>query len=53
MSPPLTDQLNGGTILMDACKIQGLNSYFAKFRDEFGRFFKIQRRIWGISHNEC
>jgi len=44
MSPPLTDQLNGGTILMDVCKIQGLNSYFTKFRDEFGRCVKIQGR---------
>jgi len=34
---------------MNACKIQGLNSYFAKFKDKFGRFFKIQGRIWGIS----
>ena len=35
-SSPPTELLDGGTILMDVCKIQGLNRYFAKFRDEFG-----------------
>ena len=49
MSSPLTELLDGGTILMDACKIQGLNSYFAKFKDEFGRCVKIQGRNWGIN----
>jgi len=32
---PQTKLLDGGTILMDICKIQGLNRYFAKFKDEF------------------
>jgi len=50
MSPLLTDQLNGGTILMDACKIQGLNSYFAKFKDEFGWCVKIQGRNASDTH---
>jgi len=35
-SSPLTELLDGGTILMDVCKIQGLNRYLAKFRDGFG-----------------
>jgi len=35
-SSPLTGLLDGGTILMDFCKIQGLNRYFTKFMDEFG-----------------
>ena len=49
-SLPLTELLDGGTILMDVCKIQGLNKYFAKFMDEFGWLVKIQGRIWGIIH---
>jgi len=32
-SSPLTELLDGGTILMDACKIQGLNNYFEKRND--------------------
>jgi len=44
-SSPLTEFLDGGTILMDVCKIQGLNIYFAKFKDEFGWLMKIQGRI--------
>ena len=38
---------------MDACKIQGLNSYFAKFKDGFDRCVKIQGRNWGISLFSC
>jgi len=34
-SSSLTELLDGGTILMDVCKIQGLNRYIARFRDEF------------------
>jgi len=47
-SSPLTELLDGGTILMDVYKIRGLNKYFAKFRDEFGWLGKIQGRIWDI-----
>ena len=46
---PPAELLDGETILMDVCKIQGLNRYFAKFRDEFGWLVKIQVRIWGIT----
>jgi len=35
-SSPLTELLDGGTILMDVCQIQGLNRNFTKFKDEFG-----------------
>jgi len=35
-SSPLTELLDGENILMDVCKIQGLNKYFAKFKYEFG-----------------
>jgi len=35
-SSPLTELLDGGTILMDVRKIWELNRNFAKFRDEFG-----------------
>ena len=45
----LTALLDGGTDLMDVCKIQGLIWYFEKFRDEIGRFVKIQGLFWGIS----
>jgi len=41
--------MDGGTILMDVCKIQGLNRYFAKFGDKFDWFLKIQGRSWGIT----
>ena len=51
-SSPLTELLDGGTILMDVCKIQGLNRYFAKFNDEFGWLVKNQGRIWGITQDE-
>jgi len=49
-SSSLIDLLNGGTILMDVCKIQVLNRYFKKFRDKFGWFVKIQGRSWVITH---
>jgi len=45
----LTALLDGGTDLMDVCKIQGLIWYFEKFRDEIGLFVKIQGLFWGIS----
>ena len=48
-SSPLTELLDGGTILMDVFKIQGLNRYFDKFRDEFDGLLIIQGRIWGIT----
>jgi len=35
-SPPLTELLDGGTILLDVFKIRGLNRYLANFKDEFG-----------------
>jgi len=49
-SSPLTELLDKGTILMDVCKIRGLNRYFTKLMDEFGSLLKIQGRIWGITH---
>lgn len=45
MSSPLMVLLDGGTDLMDVCKIQGLNRYFDKFRDEFDGLLIIQGRI--------
>jgi len=49
----LTELLDGEIILMDVCKIQGLNRHFAKFRDEFSWLMKIQGRIWGITPFLC
>jgi len=41
-SSPLTELLDGGTIFMDICKIQGLNRYFAKFRDNLADWWKFK-----------
>jgi len=45
-SAALTEHLDGRTILVDVCQIQGQTVHFDELGDVFVQFVNIQGRIW-------